>query len=211
MLLVDADPWHPSLSAAFDVGHRAGWSDLLAGRASLDEVAVPVPRVSGLRLVTTGLVTAKSAEIFREARLAQVFQDMRAQADVVVVASAPVLEISHAIALARVSDIVAMVADVRHTNREAVSAAVREIRATGPRIIIGVLRGVATANRQARPAPMPAESMAEASEAQAILAGVVPPRGPNGQQREQFGAGHVRRRPRGGTETDAGDDPGSGK
>jgi len=211
VLLVDADPWHPSLSAAFDVGHRAGWSDLLAGRASLDEVAVPVPRVSGLRLVTTGLVTAKSAEIFREARLAQVFQDMRAQADVVVVASAPVLEISHAIALARVSDIVAMVADVRHTNREAVSAAVREIRATGPRIIIGVLRGVATANRQARPAPMPAESMAEASEAQAILAGVVPPRGPNGQQREQSGAGHVRRRPRGGTETDAGDDPGSGK
>jgi polysaccharide biosynthesis transport protein len=212
VLLVDADLWHPSLSAVFDAGHRPGWSDLLAGRASLDEVAIPVPRISGLRLVTTGFVTAKSAEIFREARLAQVFRDMRAQADVVVVASPPVLEISHTIALVRVSDIVVMVADVRRTNRQVVSAAVQEMRATGPRIIVGVLTGVtAPANRQARHAPVHAQSMAAASESPAILAGVVPPRGPNGQQREQFGAAHVYPRQRGDTETDAGDDPGSGK
>ena len=212
VLLVDADLWHPSLSAVFDAGRRPGWTDLVAGRASLDEVAVPVPSVSGLRLVTPGYVTVKSAEIFREARLAQVFLDMRAQADVVVVASAPVLEISHSITLARESDIVAMVADVRHTDREAVSAAAREIRATGPRIIVGVVTGVAsTANGQARPATVHPESMSTASEAPAILAGVVPPRGPNGQQREQFSAADVSPRQRGDTETDAGDDPGSGE
>jgi Mrp family chromosome partitioning ATPase len=212
VLLVDADLWHPSLSAAFDVSHGAGWSDLLAGQASLDEVAVPVPRVSGLRLLSTGVVTAKSAEIFREARLSQVFLEMRAQADVVVVASAPVLEISHAIGLARVSDIVAMVADVRHTSREAVGAATREIRATGPRIIVGVLRGVTpAANRRLQPAPVPAGSMVSASEASAILAGVVPARGPNGQQRQQPGTGHAYRPARGGTETGEGNDPGSGE
>jgi Mrp family chromosome partitioning ATPase len=212
VLLADADLWHPSLSAVFDVGHRPGWSDLLIGRASLDEVAVPVSQVPGLRLVTTGLVTAKSAEIFREARLAQVFLDLRAHADIVVVASAPVLESSHTIALARASDIVTIVADVRRTTREAVSAAVREIRATGPRIVVGVLNGVAsTATGQAPPAPVRAASMAAAAESPAILSEVVPPRGPNGQQREQFTAGDVYTRQRGEAESDADDGPGAGK
>jgi polysaccharide biosynthesis transport protein len=212
VLLVDADLWHPSLGAVFDAGRRAGWSDLLAGRASLDEVAVPVPRVPGLRLVTAGYVTSRSAEIFRDTRLARALQDLRAGADVVVVASAPVLEIAHTIGLARASDIVAMVADARRTTREAVSAAVREIRATGSRIIVGVLTGVsAPANGQTQRAPAHAESVAPASEAPAILAGAVPPRGPNGQHREPFGGGHVYPRQPGDTETGTGDDPGPGE
>lgn len=212
VLLVEADLWHPSLGAVFDASRRPGWSDLLAGRVSLDEAAIPVPRVPGLRLVSAGYVTARSVEIFQDARLAQAFQDMRAQADFVVVVGAPVLEISHTIALARVSDIVAVVADARHTTREAVSAAAQEIRATGPRTIVGVLTGVSSpASGQAQSARAHAESLAPPSAAPAILAGVVPPRGPNGKHREPFGAGHVYPRQLKETETDPGDDPGPGK
>jgi polysaccharide biosynthesis transport protein len=212
VLLVDADVWHPSLGAAFDAGGRPGLSDLLAGRASLDEVAVPVPRVPGLKLVTTGNSTARPAEIFRAARLAQAIADMRAQADVVVVAGAPVLEISQTIGLARVSDIVALVADVRHTTRAAVGAAAQEIRATGPRIIVGVLNGVAApASPQIRPVPARAESISTAAEAPAILADVVPARGTNGHRPKQFGAAHVYPPQSGEMETEAGDDPGAGE
>ena len=60
---------------------------------------------------------------------------MRAQADVIVIHSAPVLEVSHTIALTRASDIVALAADVRRTTREDVSVAAQQIRATGPRVI----------------------------------------------------------------------------
>ena len=202
------------MSEVFDAGLRPGWSDLLAGRASLDEVAVPDPRVPGLRLVTAGLVTARPAEIFRDARLTWAFREMRAKADVIVVDSAPVLEDSHTLALARASDIVAMVADVRCTIREAVSAAVQQVRATGPQAIIGVLNGV----------PAPAEGRAQriavyepragglsASEAPAILADAVPPRGPNGQHREQSGAPHPSSRQPRDTETGPDDGPGSGE
>lgn len=210
VLLVDADVWRPSLGAVFDAGSRPGLSDLLAGRVSLDEVAVPVPRLPGVKLVTMGLGAARPAEIFREARLAQAFQAMRSQADVVVVAGPPVLEISQTIAVARVSDIVALVADVRHTTREAVSAAVQEIRATGPRIIVGVLNGVTVpAIPQVRAAPARAESMSTAAEAPAILADVVPPRGANGHRPEQFGAAHVYPPQGSERETEVGDDPGS--
>ena len=59
VVLVDADLSHLSLGTVFDAGRRPGWSDLLARRASLDEVAIPVPGVAGLRLVTAGDVTIR--------------------------------------------------------------------------------------------------------------------------------------------------------
>ena len=213
VLLLDAAPRRPATSEVFDAGRRPGWNDLLVGRASLDEVAVPVPRVPGLRLVTAGLVTARPAEVFLAARLAKAFQEMRGQADIIVVDSAPVLEVSHTLALARVSDIVAIVANARSSTREAVSAAVQQVRATGARAIVGVLNDVASpANGQARPVPVSEpESVATASEATVILAGAVPPRGSNGHQREHPGAPPVYPRQPRATETGPGDALGSGE
>jgi Mrp family chromosome partitioning ATPase len=210
VLLVDADLWHPALGAVFGAGRRPGWTDLLGRRASLDEVTVPVPGAPGLRLMTAGDATARSAEIFRDARLAQAFRDMRAQADVIVIDSAPVLESSHTLALARASDIVTIVADVRRTAREDVSAAAQQIRANGPRVIIGALTGVASSvNGKARPTPAPEASVSTAAEVPAILASAVPPRGPNGQHKEPFGSAHVYPRGLGGTEASAEDGPSS--
>jgi hypothetical protein len=89
---------------------------------------------------------------------------------------------------------------------------VEQIRATGPRAIVGVLNGVASpVNGRARPAPAHAESVASASEAPSILAGTVPPRGPNGRHREQFGGAHVYSDEPGDAATDADDGPGSGE
>lgn len=212
VLLLDADLRRPAMSEVFNAGPRPGWSDLLAGRASLDEVAVPVARVPGLRLVTAGLVSARPAETFRDARLTRAFQEMRAQADVIVVDSSPALEVSQTLVLARASDIVAMVADVRCTTREAVSEAVQRVRATGPLAIIGVQNGVASpATGKTRPIRVyEPEPLASASETPAILAGAVPPRGTNGQQRKQSVTPHAHWRQADGTETGPGDGPGSG-
>ena len=136
----------------------------------------------------------------------QAFADMRAQADVIVLDSAPVLEASHTIALVRGSDIVIIVADVRRTIREDVSAAVQQIRATGPQVIIGALNGVTSpVTGRARPAPMPGGSVSSAAEVPAILASAVPPRGPNGHRQESFGVAHVPAPGPGDAETDAGE------
>jgi succinoglycan biosynthesis transport protein ExoP len=206
VLLVDADLSHLSLGTVFDAGRRPGWSDLLARRASVDEVAIPVAGVAGLKLVTAGDVTIKPVELHRDARLAQAFADMRAQADVIVLDSAPVLEASHTIALVRGSDIVIIVADVRRTIREDVSAAVQQIRATGPQVIIGALNGVTSpVTGRARPAPVPGGSVSSAAEVPAILASAVPPRGPNGHRQESFGVAHVPAPGPGDAETDAGE------
>ena len=149
VILVDADLGrashrhgfgaHPSLSEVFGAGDRPGLSELLAGTASLDDVALP-SIVPGLRFVAAGTSADRITDIFETARLTGAFKDMKAAADMVIVDSAPVLAVSDTISLARASDVVLMVADVRRTERGAVSAAVQVIQASGPPIV-GVLNG----------------------------------------------------------------------
>lgn len=190
VILVDADLRHPALSGIFGSPHRPGLADLLAGTASVEEVAVPAADVPGLRLITAGDPADRAAHIFQMNRLSRAFGDMRAQADVVVVDSAPVLTASQGITLARVSDVVAFVADVRRTERDAVSTAVQQLRVAGPNIIVGVLNGVPLArNGQILPSATRSagtESLDSASIGPEIRAPVVPAPAPNGKRRASF-------------------------
>jgi polysaccharide biosynthesis transport protein len=162
VILVDADlrrrrafGGHRSLSEVFQAAHKPGLSELLAGTVTLDDVALP-GRVPGLRFVAAGRSADRITDIFETAKLIGAFKDMKA-ADMVIVDSAPVLTFSDTIALARASDVVLMVANVRRTERGAVSAAVQMVRATGP-TVVGVLNeeparanGWASANPEREP------------------------------------------------------------
>jgi polysaccharide biosynthesis transport protein len=147
VILVDADLRHPrrrrglggqrSLSQVFEAADKPGLSELLAATVTLDDVALPTG-VPGLRFVPAGHSADRITDIFQTSKLAGAFKDMKAAADMVIVDSAPVLTVSDTIGLARASDVVLMVADVRRTERGAVSAAVQLIHATGP-TVVGVL------------------------------------------------------------------------
>jgi len=147
VILVDADlrhsrqrrglGSHPTLTEVFRAGDKPGLSELLAGTASLDDVALP-SMVPGLRFVGAGTSPGQVLDMFETAKLTKVFGNMKAAADMVIVDSSPVLAVSDTVSLARVSDVVLMVADVRHTERGAVSAAVQVIQASGPPVV-GVL------------------------------------------------------------------------
>jgi len=183
VLLVDADLRNPALDRLFETGERPGLTDLLAGRASLEEVAVPTD-VPGLRLVTAGTAPT-GADSLDPARLNRAVARMRATANVIVIDSAPVLAVSDAVTLARASDLVLLVADVRRTGRQQAAAAAQQVRGAEPQIIIGVLNCVPrpflsgqTRNTSAQP-----ETLAPVSQAATILARSVPPRGQNGQGR----------------------------
>jgi capsular exopolysaccharide synthesis family protein len=209
VILVDADLRHPSLSEGLGAGERYGLTDLLGGRASLEEVIVPtdVPR---LRLVSAGRAR-QPADLLDEKRLSRAFDCLRAATDVVVVDSAPVLAASDAIALAGVSDLVIVVADVIRTRRGDVRAAGQQIEAAGPQTIVGILNRVPQPfmNRPLRESAQEPVSLAPPASVPTILASNVPPRGPNGQGRP-IG----RRRPSnagtGGDEGSSRDAPGPG-
>lgn len=182
VVLVDADLCHPSLSEGFGVGERPGMAELLAGRASLEEVAVPTDR-PGLRLVSAGRARRPYADMFEVTRLSRALARMRATADVVVVDSPPVLTVSDAITLAGVSDLVMVVADLRRTCRGDVRAAAAQIRAAGPGGIVGVLNQVPHPFMNGSPRGKTQEpvSLAGQPSVPAMLASSMPTRGPNGQ------------------------------
>jgi polysaccharide biosynthesis transport protein len=189
VILVDADLRRPSMSTVFDTGTRPGLTDLLAGRASVEEVAV-LTDVPGLKLVTAGKLTDRSADMFEGNLLTRTFAKMRTQAEVVVVDSAPIRAISDAITLARISDITMVVADPRRTHRIDVSAVVQDLRAAEPPSIVGVLNNAPRSIRQHQARPSVAsgsKTLAPASRVASALAASVPPRGPNGKDRSPFG------------------------
>lgn len=181
VILVDADVRHPSLSDGFQAGQRAGLAELLADRASLEEVAVATD-VPGLRLVSAGRA-GRPADMLEVSRLRRALAAMRATADVVVIDSPPALTVSDAITLASVSDLVMVVADLRRTGRGDVRAVLQQIRGAGPQTIVGVLNRVPRPSAPGSPrrAKQQPASLAPVPSVPAILASSVPPRGPNGQ------------------------------
>jgi Mrp family chromosome partitioning ATPase len=138
---------------------QPGLTDLLIGTSSIPEAArcTSVPR---LTLVPAGEPHGNSAEILEPDELARVFASLSTTADVVVVDSGPVLAVSDPIALASVSDVVVIVADVRRTTRADVRAVAREISPSGNRHVVGVLNNVpstsASASSTSAPAAAPA-------------------------------------------------------
>jgi succinoglycan biosynthesis transport protein ExoP len=182
VILVDADLQHPSLNKVFGTLHRPGLGDLLVGRALLDEVVVPTD-VTGLRLVTAGAAVGLTSDTLDASSLGRWFARMKAVADVIVVDSAPMLEVSDALKLASVSDLVVVVADVRRTHRNDASSVAQQVRAVGLGTILGVLNAVPMAlwNRRTPPsADREGKRVASSPQAPAILGSLVPARGPNG-------------------------------
>jgi capsular exopolysaccharide synthesis family protein len=193
VILVDADLRRPSQSTVFETGERPGLADLLAGRASVEEVAVPT-EVPGLKLVTVGKLTLRSADMFEVKWLNRAFAKLKARAEVIVVDSAPISALSDAIPLAQVSDIAVLVAKLGRTRRADVSAAAGELKAAEPRVIVGVLNNAPRSHRrgQVRPSvPDAPETLAPTASVPSVLAASVPPRGPNGSGRTSLDARHL--------------------
>jgi putative peptidoglycan lipid II flippase len=138
VLLVDADLRHPSLSDIFATSPAPGLTDLLTEHATLTDVTIPT-NVHGLNLVTTGTPVDRPAELFEVTQLTRVFADMRGAADAIVVDSAPVLALSDAITIARISDIVAVVADIHRTRRASVRTTATELKTISPGTITGII------------------------------------------------------------------------
>jgi succinoglycan biosynthesis transport protein ExoP len=182
VILVDADLQHPSLSTAFGTRPRSGLGDLLAGRALLEEAAVPTS-VPGLKLVTAGEAGGLTSDTLDVSSLGRGFARMKAVADVNVVDSAPLLEVSDALRLACVSDLVVIVADVRRTRRGDASSVAQQVRAVGPGTIVGVLNAMPVALwKRSTPSSVSREGewVSSSPQVPAILGSLVPSRGPNG-------------------------------
>jgi capsular exopolysaccharide synthesis family protein len=161
VVLVDLDLRHPSLHRLFGLEGRAGLTDVALGHATLDDALAPIAvsnpdpvsptngasgSSSGLVVLPSGPTPIDSGEFVGTQAVAQLLDNLRAQADLVVLDAPPLLPVGDARTLSAVADAILVVTNLQLVRRPMLQELSRVLSALPTRLLGFVATGV-TADR----------------------------------------------------------------
>ena len=132
--LVDGDLRRPRLDKYLGVVGSVGFSTVLAGRASLNDV-LQKTAFPGVTVLTSGAVPPNPSELLGSLAAKKVLDELRAHFDYVVIDSSPLLAVTDAAILAAGADGVLIVARYGETKREQLAHAVGNLRSVGASLL----------------------------------------------------------------------------
>lgn len=137
IILVDCDLRRPTLHELFGLPNDAG---LTSAILAPDDAALPLQatEVPGLRLLTSGPLPPRPADILGSRRMEQIIARLREEADVVLFDTPPVVAVTDAAVLATRVDGVLLVLQAHKTSRERARQA-RQILEKVKANIVGVV------------------------------------------------------------------------
>lgn len=138
VVLVSADLRKPRLHRFFGASNDTGLSSILAGEAQPWE-CIPDLGIENLRVLPSGPVPARPAELLDSERMADLLAGLSEVADFVILDTAPVLLVADAVALAPLVDGILFVADGSQTSRSAVLHSRDRLEQVGGNVIGAVL------------------------------------------------------------------------
>lgn len=141
VVLVDADLRRPSVAGTFDLEGAAGLTSVLIGQADLDDV-LQEWGAAGLRVLTTGPLPPNPSELLASADMAALLERLGAEHDVVVLDAAPLLPVTDAVVLARITSATLVVADASRTRRPVLAQALTLLERADARVAGVVLTHV---------------------------------------------------------------------
>lgn len=130
--LVDADLRRPRMADIMEVEGAAGLTDVLIGRAELDDVMVPWG-VGGLRLLPAGRVPPNPSELLGSASMRALMHELERSYDAVVVDAPPLLPVTDAAILARLTGGAILITAMGRSTRHQVRAAFDALAGAGGR------------------------------------------------------------------------------
>lgn len=148
--VVSADLRRPRLHEFFRADGDAGLTDVLAGRATLDQAmqkityatSVAADRVSvSLWILPSGRVPENPAELLSSPAMEKVLRALEGSSDIVLIDVPPVLPVSDALVVATLAGNVLLVIGPKGSNRTAIVSARQQLDKVGAHIIGGVLNG----------------------------------------------------------------------
>lgn len=142
VLLVDCDLRRPCLHELFGLANEAGLTNLLTDPASRENPPFQETGVPGLRLLSSGPLPPRSADLLASRRMEETVRWLAEQADQVLFDSPPINAVADAAILATLVDGVLLVVRERRTRREAVVEARDRLARVNAHLLGAVLNGV---------------------------------------------------------------------
>ncbi len=142
VILVDADLRRPTLHQMFGVSNHIGLTTALLDTEADFTHHVQPTALPNLVLLTSGPLPPNPSELLSSGRMSTLLQEMGAQADAVILDSAPVLAVADAAILAHLSDGTLLVIDATRTRRGTAQRAAAQLQRTGAHVLGIVLNRV---------------------------------------------------------------------
>lgn len=138
VLLVDADLRRSGASRRFGLSDATGLSDILSGLTAPDE-AGQLDEATGIHIIPAGAEMASPPDALGSARMKSLLDFARAQFDLVVVDSSPVVDMADAGILSRHVDAIAFVVRWSSTPAELAEQAMERIDRDKARIVLNMV------------------------------------------------------------------------
>ena len=138
VVLVDGDLRRSRVHHIFGVERVPGLTEVLAGKAALED-AVRATQVEGLHVLPAGVLVPNASELLGGAAMRAALDALSERFDLVIVDTPPVLAAADAEIMGVQTDAVLMVVRAGQTERQAAQYAVQQLRALGARMVGAVL------------------------------------------------------------------------
>lgn len=141
VILVCCDLRRPRLHEFFGLSNEVGFTSMLLGEAPISRALQPVPGIPRLRLLASGPLPPNPSELLSSGRTKEVFAALKADADIVLIDSPPVLPVTDALVLFRHVDATLMVFAAGSTTQKQASTALAMAQQVNAPLVGTVLNG----------------------------------------------------------------------
>jgi len=141
VILLDCDLRRPTVHKVFNRSKEVGFTHVVAGMASLDDVILDTP-IEGLKIVTAGPTPPNPPELLDSVNAREIIQQLKARADYLIVDVPPALLLADAQIVGQLVDGVLLVVSCKDAGKRAVSKVTELLVMSGIRLIGSVLTKV---------------------------------------------------------------------
>jgi tyrosine-protein kinase Etk/Wzc len=141
VLLIDSDLRRPILHSIFNIDRRVGLSNVLVGRATIEEAA-QTTEIENLFVMPCGTLPPNPSELLGSSAMKATLGEMKRKFDIVLFDSPPIIAVTDAAVLSSQLDGVILVIKSGQTDREAAFRAFTLLKNVKTRILGALLNGV---------------------------------------------------------------------
>jgi capsular exopolysaccharide synthesis family protein len=135
VLLIDADLRRPNVHLRFRMGKGLGLSSVLSGKAIAEEAIIEWPELPSLHIMTSGPVPPLPSELLGSRQMEELITKLRDEYDFIIIDTPPVLAVTDASLLGRLTDAAILIIRYGTARRQVVQRSVDVLDRSGAHVL----------------------------------------------------------------------------